>query len=540
MSGLLQKLGWPERIFLLLLASDAALSFVAGASLIASFITVATYILGVTVLIRFTRRHLKQALWRLRNRLIAGYVMVAVVPIALVALLIVSAGWVLMGQIAIYVVNAELERRMASGSQTLTPELLSDLSPNLGDISIVEFSNPRSNEEDPDPSFRNLRRHNIPPAANIFDRELTYFAPIIFHGRSYFLVIRSRPSAILGTIFGQRMDWARDVLLFSMLVASLFLIVQITSILVGVSITRTVTGAVNDLYEGTRRVKEGDFSHRIAVHGDDQLAELSQSFNQMTGTLERLIEVEKEKERLHSELEIARDVQRRMFPKVGLSAPSLYLTGVCHPARVVSGDYYDFLTLENSRLAMAIGDVAGKGISAALLMATIQAAMRSQLSGPGPVSAAQVVTALNRQIYLSTGPEKFATFCFALYDAPTGALTYTNAGHPPPMLMRDGSIQRLEVTGTIVGAFPAAKYEEGRIDLERGDLLIAFTDGLTEPENAYGEMFGEQRLADVLIKHQSAEPSEILERVMEAILQWTGSPELQDDMTMLIAQRTGA
>ncbi len=540
MSGLLQKFGWPERIFLSLLAADVALSYFAGGSFIGPFVTIATYLLGVVVLIRFTRRNLKRVLWRLRNRLIAGYLLVAVVPIALVALLIVSAGWVLMGQIAIYVVDSELERRMATGPQTLTPDLLSDLSPNLGDISVVEFSNSRSNPENLDPSFRNLRRHDLPPAANVFDRQLTYLAPISYHGRCYFLVIRARPSAILGTIFGQKMDWARDVLLFSMLVASLFLIVQITSIVVGFSITRTVTGAVNDLYAGTRRVKEGDFSHRIPVHGDDQLAELSQSFNQMTETVERLIVVEKEKERLRSELEIARDVQRQLFPKIDLSTPSLYLTGVCHPARVVSGDYYDFLTLENSNLAMAIGDVAGKGISAALLMATIQASMRSQLSGAAPVSAAQVVGALNRQIYLSTGPEKYATFCFGVYDAVTGALTYTNAGHLPPMLLRDGAIQRLEVTGTIVGAFPTARFEEGKINLDRGDLLIAFTDGITEPENAYGEMFGEERLADLLIKHQRAEPSEILERVMEAILQWTGSPELQDDMTMVIAQRTGA
>ena len=334
------------------------------------------------------------------------------------------------------------------------------------------------------------------------------------------------------------MEWGRDVMLFSIGVLFLFLIAQVVSIVVGVSITRTVTGAVHDLYEGTRKVKEGDFSHRIAVRGSDQLAELSLSFNQMTENLQRLIVVEKEKERLSSELEIAREVQRRLFPKAGISVPSLRVTGICHPASMVSGDYYDFLRVEQTSMAMAIGDVAGKGISAALLMATIQSAMHSQLAAAGSISTAEVVTLLNRQIYASTAPEKYATFYFGIYDGSTGLLTYTNGGHPPPILIRGSTATRLEVTGTVVGAFPSSQYEERQITLAGGDLLLAYTDGVTEPENAYGEMFGEERLIDVLLKHQAAGESEILTRATEAVLQWTGSPDLQDDMTMLIARGT--
>jgi sigma-B regulation protein RsbU (phosphoserine phosphatase) len=235
-------------------------------------------------------------------------------------------------------------------------------------------------------------------------------------------------------------------------------------------------------------------------------------------------------------------VQGRLFPKAALVLPSLSVTGVCRPASVVSGDYYDFLSLKTSGpgLALAIGDVAGKGISAALLMATIQSAMRSQLAIPGPISTTRVVSSLNHQIYSSTAPEKYATFFFALYDEATGALTYTNAGHLPPILIRDGAAQRLEVTGTVVGAFPTAQYEERQIRLLPGDLLLAYTDGLTEPENAYGEMFGEQRVIDLLIKHEGAEPSAIFERTLEAVLEWTGPLGLQDDMTMLIARRKEA
>ena len=530
------KPGWLEIVFVFLLLSNIGLSLVPGAAGASAVLTVACYVCGLLVLVRFVRRNLKPALWRLRNRLIVSYMFIAVVPIALLMLLVFNAGRVLMGQVAVYLVTTELERRMAGESAAPSPELLSSLGSNLGDVLLVEWKR----GSNPDPSFKGLRQHHLPPAVNLLDGELTGVSRIALHSQAYALVVRSRPSAVLRTLFGRENDWGADVMIFFVVVASLFLVVQLGSIIVGVSITRTVTGAVHDLYEGTEKVKEGDFSHRIAVRGADQLAELSLEFNRMTENLQRLIVVEKEKERLSSELEIARDVQQRLFPKTALSLPSLHLSGICHPAQQVSGDYYDFLRLENSSTAMAIGDVAGKGISAALLMATIQSAMRSQLTGAGDVSTARVVSLLNRQIYANTGPEKYVTFYFGVYDEATGMLTYTNGGHPSPILLRDGTIQKLEVTGTVVGAFPAAQYEERQIALAAGDLLVAYTDGITEPENAYGEMFGEERLIDVLVKYQSAGAAEIVSRSLEAALQWTGLPELQDDMTMLIAQRLGA
>ena len=528
------KPGWLEIAFVLFLLADIALSFVPGATMAGVAVTLVCYVLGTIVVVRFVRRNLKQALWRLRNRLIVSYLFIAVVPIALLMLLVVTAGRVLIGQVAIYLVNAELEKRMAGDPALATsPELLASLGSDLGDVLLVE----RKKGSNPDPSFKSLRRHHVPPPMNPLDIEVTGFSPITIQSRPYVLVVRTRPSAVLRTI---ALDWGADWMLFTIGLACLFLIVQIGSIIVGVSITRTITGAVHDLYDGTEKVKEGDFSHRIVVRGSDQLAELSLEFNRMTENLQRLIVVEKEKERLSSELEIARDVQRRLFPKTALSLPSLHLSGICHPAQQVSGDYYDFLRLEDSSMAMAIGDVAGKGISAALLMATIQSAMRSQLTGAGQISTAQVVSSLNRQLFASTAPEKYVTFYFGIYDDATGTLTYTNGGHPPPILISDGTVRKLEVTGTVVGAFAAAQYEERQIALAPGDLLVAYTDGITEPENAYGEMFGEERLIDVLVKHQNADAGEIVSRSLEAALQWTGSPELQDDMTMLIARRVGA
>jgi sigma-B regulation protein RsbU (phosphoserine phosphatase) len=322
----------------------------------------------------------------------------------------------------------------------------------------------------------------------------------------------------------------------------MFLIVEILSLVAGVSLSRTITGTVHELYAATQHIKEGDFSYRIPVKGSDQLAELAGSFNTMTSNLGRLLVVAKEKERLESELAIARDVQNQLFPKDVPFSRSLELKGVCNPARMVSGDYYDFMPVSDHALAFAIGDVAGKGISAALLMATIQSTMRTQLSStngskPDHFSTAKMVATLNKQLFETTAPEKYATFYFALFEDSTNTLTYTNAGHLAPILVRGNHLEMMESTGTVVGAFPIARYQERNVVLEKGDLLVAYTDGIVEPENAYGEMFGEDRLKELLVRYSQASSEEIIARTMEAVNLWTGSNELQDDMTMLVARR---
>jgi sigma-B regulation protein RsbU (phosphoserine phosphatase) len=222
---------------------------------------------------------------------------------------------------------------------------------------------------------------------------------------------------------------------------------------------------------------------------------------------------------------------------------------MCQPARMVSGDYYDYQAVSDHKLAIAIGDVAGKGISAALLMATIQSAFRMELraslelAAPSSsangfrLSTARMVSDLNQQLHATTSPEKFASFCVALYDDETGLVTYTNAGHPPPILIRDGAATRLDINGTVVGAFPFSRFTESKMELRSGDLLIWYTDGITEPENEYGEMFGEERLIEFIAKNSERQDPSIIETLMESVRQWTGSPELSDDMTVVLARK---
>ncbi|MBX9600758.1 MAG: SpoIIE family protein phosphatase [Bryobacteraceae bacterium] len=462
----------------------------------------------------------------------------------------------------------------------LTADYLADLVPNLGIVYFQEFQETgdqtvRTGGRRPGLVIRGdtgakprpvtpvtaaeQRKDRLPAAANLLDIDLPWVANIPVarweapseEKGAFFLVVRTRPSAVLNSLFSGQVDWTQGVLPVILLaVAVVFMIVEIISFVIGVSMTRTITGAVHHLYDGTQKVMEGNFAHRIEVKGNDQLAELSHSFNRMTENLERLLVVAKEKERLQSEIEIAREVQNQLYPKTVPSLRTLKLTAVCQPARMVSGDYYDYECLRDDKIALAIGDVAGKGISAALLMATLQSSLRAQLMSSmemavvagGPVtrecfSTSDLVSKLNQQLYANTSPEKYATFCLGLYNEEDGCLTYTNAGHLPPILVRDGVATRFEVNGTVVGAFPFALYEESKVMMRRGDLLVFFTDGVTEPENEYGEMFGEERLVDLVLKNSHRSDGEIVDTVIGSVQQWTGSPELQDDMTIMLARK---
>lgn len=373
--------------------------------------------------------------------------------------------------------------------------------------------------------------------------------------RTVFLGVATRISGPLSVMFSvDTSSTGPTMLILFTVVTLIFFLVEVTSVWIGVSLSRTITSAVHDLYQATVHIRQGDLSHRIQVTGNDQLAELGTSFNIMSGNLERLLKSEKERQRLQAELEIAREVQAQLHPKPLEGLGSLRLASVCNAARMVSGDYFDYQAVSESQLAMALGDVAGKGISAALLMATLQSAMRSQLrqcietakaaavgqgSGYGApkVSTEKLVSNLNQQLYASTAPEKYATFCFCVFDDASGQLTYTNAGHLPPLLIRRGEAIHLDTNGMVVGAFPFARYGESKLTLEQGDLLVLYTDGITEPENAYGEEFGEARLIELLIANAERPETEIAALVVEEVVKWTASGELQDDMTMLLARK---
>jgi sigma-B regulation protein RsbU (phosphoserine phosphatase) len=440
-----------------------------------------------------------------------------------------------------------------TGLAPLSDSMVGGLVPNLGSIRLFERDHSGENAGrevqplEPEKGEPERQGFHLPPAMNRFDVPLLWAANVN-HSHldspnqtfDAILSINSRPSAVFSTVFGKAESLRGVLFQVFIAIAILFLIVEVVAIIIGVRLSGRLTHAVNQLYEGTRRVIHGDFRHRILSSQKDQLGELAESFNQMTSNLERLFAVEKEKERLQTELEIAREVQNQLYPKHTPPMRGLQLSAVCDPARMVSGDYYDYTEVGRHQLAFAVGDVAGKGISAALLMATLQAALRSQVANSEAthvfLDSASVISQLNKQIYATTSAEKYATFFFAVFDQPSQKLTYTNAGHLSPLLLRRGEFTALDSNGTVVGAFPFAKYDSSSIVMQPDDLLVCYTDGITEPENPYGEMFGEDRLMELVKKHSHQDDGEILRIVFDAVRSWTGTAELFDDMTLLLAR----
>ncbi|WP_348266661.1 SpoIIE family protein phosphatase [Edaphobacter paludis] len=394
---------------------------------------------------------------------------------------------------------------------------------------------------------------------------------------SILIEVDSRPALLYRQLFGGSLGGVitSGIRLGLIVLCVVFALIELLALYMAIRLSRTITASVTDLYEATHAVDRGELNHRIGVSRNDQLAELSRSFNTMTGSLQRLLAEQKEKERLQSEISIAQEVQANLFPHHISNMANLELHGVCRPARSVSGDYYDFLVFHEEAnegvpsrretgVGIAIGDISGKGISAALLMATLHSAVRayrfaseelvySETTLEGLMasreerggdhdelfeSPGRILSLLNRHLYRSTQPEKYATLFLAHYDAASAMLTYSNAGQLPPLVLgRDGTIRRLDQGGTVVGLMDGMHYDEDRFQMRPGDILVAYSDGVTEPENDFGE-FGEARLVDVVNRYRDEPLHVISMKVMQALDAWIGAEEQPDDITLVLARQT--
>jgi sigma-B regulation protein RsbU (phosphoserine phosphatase) len=497
-------------------------------------------------------------------------------------------------------------------SEPLDQSLLSDIAANLGEITLyaagINFGEERNDERSPSSGTDNPGKVKVATApqknssaivlsegksasgrngdgqvlrptfsvgslaapTSLTDREITFGTPLQIVDwktgdmeRAGALVkVRTRPSVLYSHLFAALGDIARGVEYLLLAIVVFFALIELVALIIGTRMTQTVTGAVAQLYNATRNVDRGDFSHRIPVKSADQLAQLSLSFNSMTESIEKLILEQKEKQRLEGELAIAQEVQAQLFPRQVSELESLEVHGFCRPARTVSGDYYDFLTASSHKLILAVGDISGKGISAALLMATIHSAVRAYsveslpqmrepvavgaVAGAGRMMAAwpegieispgALLGLLNHQLYESTPPEKYATLFLGIYDGRSHRLTYSNGGHLPPILIgEDGAVRRLEAGGTVVGLFENVNYNEGSVEMHPGELFLAYSDGVTEPENEFGE-FGEERLIDLVSANRRLPLVQISQTVTSAVDDWIGDNEQPDDITLVLAR----
>jgi len=452
---------------------------------------------------------------------------------------------------------------VVSASVPVTPELIETLVPELGPIQF-DILRPKKGVSvviNRQAYARDLtistRQRKVPPAVNPFDKLITGVVildmldqdrvPSDAESSRLFASFSTRPSLLNRRLFSPLGELGGAAATALLVIGAVFLVIEFASLLTGIVLTRTITTAVDDLYRATQHVQAGDLSFRVRVPHRDQLAALGDSFNNMMQSVSTLIEEQRQRQRLENELSIAREVQQQLFPHALPELPGIELEAVCRPARVVSGDYYDFIRITPTHLAIALADISGKGISAALLMASLQAALRSDVLryregqpgyNPSPLNTAEIVSHLNRHLYRNTSDERYATLFFGVYDTQTRRLNYTNAGHPPPIHISGSRVERLETGGMVVGLFNDVPFAQGTIEINPGGVLIAYSDGLIEPENVYGEEFGTERLIDLAKSNQDEPPQAIADALMRATEEWSGSPEQADDMTVIVARFT--
>jgi phosphoserine phosphatase RsbU/P len=606
---------------------------------------------------QWARNHL---LWRLRNRLIAAYLFIAVVPVLLLLTMAGLTAYLLYWQLGSYVIYSEMEERVerlgavngamatsyavgeASGQSAaaltlpedsntflknamtelpglrietgkgedllavggpdrnrfrglvfsdgqlalravvnrhtsagrilvsavvpVTPELIDTLAPELGPIQFSVLHPVRANALSEVPIVINRELFTsveqigtlsrpVPKAANPFDKLISGIVALDVvdldqkQGQEgsvrVFASFRTRPSLLNRRLFSPLGELGGAAATALLVVGAIFLIIELGSLYTGIALTRTITSAVDSLYQATQHVQAGDLTYRVRVPHRDQLAALGESFNTMTASVGTLIEEQRRRQRLENELSIAHEVQQQLFPHALPNLPGLELEAICRPARTVSGDYYDFIRISPTRLAIALADISGKGISAALLMANVQAALRSDVlryrnggSGNGEmqINTAEIVSHLNRHLFRNSSEERYATFFFGVYDTETQRLNYTNAGHLAPVYICGEKIKKLETGGMVVGLFNDVPFDQGTVTIEPGGILIAYSDGLIEPENVYGEEFGAERLVEVALRDRNSSPHVIAEAMMHAAEEWSGSPEQADDMTVIVSR----
>jgi sigma-B regulation protein RsbU (phosphoserine phosphatase) len=293
-----------------------------------------------------------------------------------------------------------------------------------------------------------------------------------------------------------------------------------------------MTRNLERLTRGAERLAGGDLEARVEKRSRDEFGQLAQTFNRMARQLgehqRRLVE----QERLRKELEISRRIQADLLPQGTYRSPQAHVRGISIPAKELGGDFFNYFPLDGDRLGILVGDVSGKGVGAALLMANIQATLQARL--PVARDLAQLTDALDQEIANSTPDEVYLTLFLGILDPQRQELRYVNAGHTPPLAVRqDGSVDRLVSAGRPPGLLPGGGYREQRVPMAPGDSLFLYTDGLIEAEDHEGEPFGVERLQVLLLKEKSLDLEALLERVESALREFSGSDDAADDATLV-------
>jgi serine phosphatase RsbU (regulator of sigma subunit) len=347
----------------------------------------------------------------------------------------------------------------------------------------------------------------------------------------WMIVTKKEPSGLTFGIARPLGESLREIRRASVRNLSLGLLVVGLAIIGIVPVSHRMTERLRALTSGVRQLAAGDFRARVPATSSDEFGELARAFNQMAQDMERHQGLAIEQERLRRELELSRQIQTEMLPKAPLRFGASEIKGISIPAREVGGDFFNYFELPGHRLGLLVGDVSGKGVSAALLMANVQATLRARL--PLQSDLAALADLLDRELDESTPAAVFVTLFLAILDD-AGQLRYVNAGHNPQYVLRgDGRVERLSATGLPIALFGGHGYKESQVSLAPGDLLFFYTDGLVEAEDHRGEQFGAERVEAILIEEHARGIDAVLERIERDVNAFRGAVEPMDDATLM-------
>jgi sigma-B regulation protein RsbU (phosphoserine phosphatase) len=328
-------------------------------------------------------------------------------------------------------------------------------------------------------------------------------------------------------------------------IALLFIIVELSAVRTGRSIVKGIVNDVKNLTVAARKFGEGDLSHRVELSGRDEMGQLAATFNSMAENIEQHQEVLLEKERLEADLAVAREIQQRMLPQSSPTIPGLDVAGLSIPSKEVGGDLFYFLPVSAGRLGLTIGDVSGKSVPAALLMSNVLAALKSEARIVDKED--EILVHLNRLIFEQVEPGRFVTFFYGVVDPEAHMLRYACAGHNPPLIIRENNeTEWLQESGVPLGVLPEATYSPAEIPLNPGDVLVLYSDGVTEAQRATSpeseteegsdEFYDEHRLEASVREARTMSSSAIITHVMESIRAFTDGAEQSDDVTLVVVR----
>jgi sigma-B regulation protein RsbU (phosphoserine phosphatase) len=356
--------------------------------------------------------------------------------------------------------------------------------------------------------------------------------------------LTTRLAALGGSALAPRttpmpLNWWTVFINLLLVLGGLLLVIWASALVMGSLLVRSITYAVHELFVGTERIQQGDFAHRIRIESRDQLEDLADSFNRMSASIDHLLLVQREKQRLDDELRIAREIQKSLLPVSPPRVPGLDIADLCEPAREVGGDYYDFFQVGPRQLAVLIADVSGKGTSAALYMAELKGLMLALSRADH--SPRRVLIEVNRHLADHLDNRSFITMTYAVVDLERRTLTAARAGHTPLIVVSGGESDVITPDGMVLGLrLPGASerfeslLEEHTRPLLPGDVIVLYTDGITEAMDADGELFGDAALARLVAAQHERDAAGIRERVVRDVRAFVGDAEPHDDMTMVV------